>query len=127
MYGEDSQYLDFANLHAEVLRDQRLLAELEQQHHQLRLEVVRPLYREIHPSRALETIKGVGQDGAAVYASFIGDVERFSSVRAFRGWSGLIPASAQSGGSEAKGQHITQAGPDLVKKYAFIDAESARQ
>src|SRR3712207_8974937 len=33
----------------------------------------------------------------------------------------------RSGGSEAKGQHITQAGPDLVKKYAFIDAESARQ
>jgi hypothetical protein len=38
-----------------------------------------------------------------------------------------VPASAQSGGSEAKGQHITQAGPDLVKKYAFLDAESARQ
>ncbi len=38
-----------------------------------------------------------------------------------------MPASAQSGGSEAKGQHITQAGPDLVKKYAFLDAESARQ
>ena len=48
-------------------------------------------------------------------------------MREFRGWSGLVPESAQSGGSEAKGQHITQAGPDLVKKYAFLDAESARQ
>ncbi len=127
IYGEDSPYLDFTELQAEVLRDQSWLEELEQQHHQLRMAVVRPLYRQIHPSRTLETLKGVGQDSAAVYASFVGDVERFSSVRDFRGWSGLVPASAQSGGSEAKGQHITQAGPDLVKKYAFLDAESARQ
>jgi transposase len=127
MYGEDSPYLDFAALQAEVRRDQGWLEELEQRHHQLRMEVVRPLYRTIHPSRMLETIKGVGQDSAAVYASFVGDVARFHSVRDFRGWSGLVPESAQSGGSEAKGQHITQAGPDLVKKYAFLDAESARQ
>ncbi len=127
LYGTDSPFLDFAALHAEVLRDQGELERLEDLHHQLRMQVVRPLYRQIHPSRMLETLKGVGQDSAAVYASFVGEVERFASVRGFRGWSGLVPASAQSGGSEAKGQHITQAGPDLVKKYAFIDAESARQ
>ena len=127
VYGEDSPYLDFTQLQAEVVRDQGLLEHLEHLHYDLRMEVVRPLYRQIHPSRALETLKGVGQDGAAVFASFVGDVARFNSVRAFRGWSGLVPASAQSGGSEAKGQHITQAGPDLVKKYAFLDAESARQ
>jgi transposase len=127
LYGEDSPYLDFTQLQAEIVRDQSQLDHLEQLHHQLRMKVVRPLYRQIHPSRALETIKGVGQDGAAVFASFVGEVERFNSVREFRGWSGLVPASAQSGGSEAKGQHITQAGPDLVKKYAFLDAESARQ
>ena len=127
MYGADSPFLDFAQVQAEVLRDQTWLEALEQQHHRLRMEVVRPLYRQIHPSRMLETLKGVGQDSAAVYVSFAGDVERFSSVRDFRGWSGLVPASAQSGGSEAKGHHITQAGPDLIKKYAFLDAESARQ
>jgi transposase len=127
LYGEDSPYLDFTQLHAEVLRDQSQLEGLEQLHYQVRMEVVRPLYRQIHPSRALETIKGVGQDGAAVFASFVGEVARFRCMREFRGWSGLVPASTQSGGSEAKGQHITQAGPDLVKKYAFLDAESARQ
>lgn len=91
---------------------------LEQQHHALQLATVRVLYRQIHPSRNLETIKGVGQDGAAVYASFIGDPQRFASQRAFRGWSGMVPNSAQSAESEAKGLHITQAGPDLIKKYA---------
>ena len=83
VYGADSPLLDFAHLQAEVLRDQNWLEELEQRHYQ-----VRPLYRQIHPSRSLESLKGVGQDSAAVYASFVGEVERFRSVRAFRGWSG---------------------------------------
>lgn len=127
LYGQEGAYLDFALLHAEVRREQERLVTLEQQHHALQLATVRPLYRQIHPSRNLETIKGVGQDGAAVYASFIGDPQRFASQRAFRGWSGMVPNSAQSAESEAKGLHITQAGPDLIKKYAFIDAETARQ
>lgn len=127
LYGAETAYLDFALLQAEVRREQERLAVLEQQHHTLQLQSVRPLYRQIHRSRNLETIKGVGQDGAAVYASFIGDPQRFASQRAFRGWSGMVPSSAQSAESEAKGLHITQAGPDLIKKYAFIDAETARQ
>lgn len=127
LYGSDGRYLDFAALQAEVVREQLALLALEQAHHTLQLQTVRPLYRQLHPSRNLETIKGVGQDGAAVYTSFIGDPARFASSRLFRGWSGMVPDSAQSANSEAKGLHITQAGPDLIKKYAFMDAETARQ
>jgi hypothetical protein len=110
-----------------VCREQEWLATLEQQHQALRKQTVRPLYRQIHPSRNLETLKGVGQDSAAVYASFIGNAQRFGSTRVFRGWSGMVPGSAQSADSEAKGLHITQAGPDLVKKFAYLDAEIARR
>ena len=39
----------------------------------------------------------------------------------------MVPASAQSADTEAKGLHITQAGPDLIKKYAYLDAEIARR
>ena len=39
----------------------------------------------------------------------------------------MVPDSAQSADSEAKGLHITQAGPDLVKKFAYLDAEIARR
>src|SRR5206468_2753939 len=85
LYGTDGHYLDFEQLQAEVQRDQAWLVWLEQQHHTLRLRTVRPLYRAIHPSRNLETLKGVGQDSAAVYASFIGDPHRFRSTRLFRG------------------------------------------
>src|SRR5215216_1898373 len=127
LYGTDGQYLDFEQLQAEVQRDQAWLNWLEQQHHTLRLRTVRPLYRAIHPSRNLETLKGVGQDSAAVYASFIGDPHRFRSTRLFRGWTGMVPGSAQSAESEAKGLHLSQAGPDLIKKYAYLDAEIARR
>lgn len=127
LYGTDGQFVDFEQLQAEVQRDQAWLTWLEQQHHILRLRTVRPLYRAVHPSRNLETLKGVGQDSAAVYASFIGDPHRFRSTRLFRGWTGMVPESAQSAESEAKGLHVSQAGPDLIKKYAYLDAEIARR
>ena len=127
LYGQEGQFLDFAELHAEVRREQGELERLEQQHQRLRQETVQPLYRQIHPSRNLETIKGIGPDGAAVYASFIGDPRRFHSSRAFRGWSGLVPGSSQSADSEAKGVHITQAGSSVIKKFAYLNAEVARQ
>lgn len=127
LYGTDGRYLDLLRLQAEVQREQKALAQMEDQHHEVRLTIVRRLYRKIHRSRHLETIPGVGQDGAAVYASFIGDVQRFASLHDFRGWSGMVPNSKQSSTSEAKGLHITKAGPDLVKKFAYLDAEIARR
>jgi len=127
LYGPEGQYLDFALLQAEVQREQALLMHLEVQHHQLRMKIVRPLYRAMHPTRNLETIKGVGQDGAAVYASCIGDPQRFPSAHDFRGWTGMVPESRQSSGNETKGLRISKAGPDLIKKFAYIDADTARQ
>lgn len=126
LYGDGTD-LDYELLQAEACREQAVLEALEEWHHTLRIKTVRPLYRKIHPSRHLETLYGVGQDGAAIYASFIGDPKRFGSQRLFRGWSGMVPNSKQSSQSEAKGLHITQAGPELVKKYAYLDAETARQ
>lgn len=127
LYGADSPSLDYAYLQAEVVRDQALLDWVAAQHHELRHETVRPLYRQLHPSRHLESLKGVGQDGAAVFASFIRSPSRFTDGSHFRSWSGMIPASKQSGEREASGLHITQAGPDLVKKFAYLDADTARQ
>ncbi len=126
LYGAAGEYLDYAQVQAEAVREQAVLQSLEEHHHTVQLKTVRPLYRQLHPSRNLETIKGVGQDSAAVYVSFIGSVERFATHRAFRGWTGMVPNSKQSSETEAQGLHITQAGPELVKKFAYLDAESAR-
>jgi hypothetical protein len=126
LYGATGAYLDFDRLQAEAAREQTLLAALESLRHTV-LQEVRQLYRQIHPSRHLQTLQGVGEEGAAVFASFIGDVARFDSASALRGWSGMVPCSKQSSRSEAKGLHITQAGPDLVRKFVFLDANVARQ
>jgi len=125
-YGDPS-CIDYALLQASLQREQARLCQAEEQAHQLRLKTIRPLYRQLHPQRYLESIQGVGQDSAAVYIAFIGDILRFPSLREFRGWSGLIPFSRQSGESQARGLHITQAGPDLIKATAFLDAQVARQ
>ena len=39
----------------------------------------------------------------------------------------MVPNSKQSANSEASGLKITQAGPGLIKKFAFMDANAARQ
>jgi transposase len=127
IYGEEGTYLDYELLQAEAIREQAYLAFVDEMHHTLLLKTVRPLYRQLHPSRNLETIPGVGQDGAAVYISFIGQPQRFDSLRQLRGWSGMVLNSKQSAESQATGLKITQAGPSLIKKFAFLDAESARQ
>jgi transposase len=127
LYGTQGTYLDYALLQAEARREQAYLEFVETQHKQLKVNEVRPLYRQLHPSRNLETIPGVGTDGACVFVSFIGKPERFHSLREHRGWSGMVPNSKQSAESQASGLKITQAGPRLIKKFSFLDAETARQ
>ena len=127
LYGDDGAYLDYAALAGEVRREQRRLADVEADAHHVRLKITRPRYRRLHASRNLETIPGVGQEGAGVYTSFVGVPDRFASNRSFRGWSGMVPLSRQSGESESKGLRLSQAGPNLIKKYAYLNADVARQ
>lgn len=127
LYCEPGDCLDYSLLQAEALREQAFLHFVEAQHHDLQIKIVRPMYRQLHPSRHLETIPGVGQDGACVYASFIARPERFPSLRQHRGWSGMVPNSKQSADSQIGGLKITQAGPRLIKKFSYLDAETARQ
>ncbi len=127
VYGDPCPYLDFAALQAEAIRKQTWRSQLAAEREHLRQQVISPLYQQLHPSGNLESLYGVGEESAAVYLSFIGDPQRFPSGRQVRGWSGMVPNSQQSSSSESKGLHISQAGPDLVKKFAFLDAEVARR
>jgi transposase len=125
LYGPDA--LDYARLQEEVCREQEHLDYLEKRKASLWRDTIRPLYRQLHPSRNLETLYGVGELSGAVHASYIGNVERFPTSRRFRGWHGMIPDSRQSGEFESKGLHISQAGPDLIKKFSYIGADVARR
>jgi transposase len=127
LYGDQGAYVDYEALSDEVCREQRRLAAVEVDAHEVRIHITRPRYRRLHPSRHLETMPGVGQDGAAVYTALVGAPVRFACNRAFRGWSGMVPRSRQSGESESKGLPLSQAGPNLIKKYAYLDADAARK
>jgi transposase len=118
--------LDYAQFQVSLQREQARLRQADEQAHQLRLKTVRPLYRQLHPTRNLETLKGVGQDSAAIYIAFIGNIQRFPSLHDFLGWTGLIPFSRQSGDAQARGLRVTKAGPNLVKATAFLNAGIAR-
>jgi hypothetical protein len=126
LYGA-ADTLPYAQLQASLQREQQIIRTAQADLHALRLSVVRPLYRQLHPQRHLETLQGVGQDSAAIYIAFIGDILRFPSLRNFRGWSGMIPFSSQSGEAQARGLHITKAGPSLIKATAFLNAQVARR
>ena len=106
-------YVDYAALQDQVLRELRVLATLEEEHKTVRQQV-QHLYRRLHSTRDLETLRGVGEDGAAVYFFFAAEVERFALQKQFRSWSGLIPGSDQSGDTEKKGVRIIKAGPDQI-------------
>ncbi len=125
LYG-DTDRIDYAHLQASLQREQTRIKNTQTQAHRLRLKIVRSLYRQLYPQRHLESIRGIGQDSAAVYIAFIGDILRFPSLREFRGWSGLIPFSRQSGNAQSRGLRITKAGPDLIKATAVLNAQVAR-
>ena len=59
-------------------------------------------------------------------ASYVGDPHRFNQ-NTFRGWHGMIPGSKQSSSKDQKGVSMTKAGPNLVKKFAYLCADIARQ
>jgi len=124
--GQRSPYVDYATLQEQVLRELRMMTRYEEEQATVKQKITQ-LYRQLHPSGHLETLKGVGVGGAAVYFFFIGDVSRFARQKQFRGWHGLVPKSDQSGDAEKKGLSITKAGPALVKYYAYVNADVARQ
>jgi transposase len=123
--GTPCAQVDYAALREQVLCEMRVQSMLEQELRCLKAQI-RQVYRRLHPSRHLETMRGVGEQGAAAYVLFTAHPERFPSGRKYRAWSGMIPRSDQSGTVDKKGLGLTKSGPDLVKKYAFIDAETAR-
>ena len=94
---------------------------------QLATQIIYPLYHQLFPDCQLTSIKGIGIDSAATYMAFIQQIDRFATVAQFRMWSGMVPASKQSGMGEAKGMPITQAGPNLIKATLYQNADVARQ
>jgi transposase len=119
-------HVDFTELQAEiavevdvVLAHLKALAELERR--------IGALYTELQPDDVLRTIPGVGQHLAPVLLGVLHTAERFHSERHIRGFCGLFPRRADSGGAEKPGQTITQGGNDRIKRALMLAADIARK
>ena len=125
LYGQSGP-VDYEELQDECEMEFELLR-LEQQHLKKVQERIHSLYLELHPSRNLETLRGVGPYVAAVAVAAIGNPKRFSSVRKFRAYTGMIPKVSASGQSESKRTSLSKAGPNWLKRALFLAADVARQ
>ncbi len=119
-------HVDFAELQAEVaIEVDAMLADIEAVTVlQRRIDA---LYAELQPDDVLRSIPGVGQHLAPVLLGVLHTADRFRSERHIRGFCGLFPRRADSGGAERPGQRITQGGNDRIKRALVLAADTARK
>jgi transposase len=119
---------DYAEL--QLLVDQALdhIAFLETQIAKLDTRIA-ATYRQLDPTRLLEReVPGFGATIASAVEAFAGDVERFGSVKRYAAFFGLVPRTKQTGmAGEKPRQALTKGGQNLLKKYMFLAAETARR
>jgi len=119
---------DYAEL--QLLVDQALdhISFLETQIAQLDARIA-ATYRQLDPTRLLEReVPGFGPTIASAVEAFAGDVERFGSVKRYAAFFGLVPRTKQTGmAGEKPRQALTKGGQNLLKKYLFLAAETARR
>ena len=120
------KHVDFAELQVEValeidivLSKMATVASLEHR--------ITALYDELDPRSLLKGIPGVGRHLAPVILGVLHSAQRFQSERHVRGFCGLFPKRADSGGAERPGQHITQGGNDRLKRALMLAADTARR
>ena len=117
---------DFAQLEEEVQIELGLLEDEENKIRRIEI-AIEALYQDIDPERYLMSPQGIGKAVAPAILGIIGDVSRFPSIDAFRGYFGFVPKKNQSSSREKKGLRIRKAAQSLLKKYMFLAAETARR
>jgi transposase len=117
---------DFAQLEEEVRIELDLLEDEENKIRWIEIAIA-AVYQQIDPEHYLMSPQGIGKAVAPAILGIIGDVSRFPSIDAFRGYFGFVPKKNQSSSREKKGLRIRKAAQSLLKKYMFLAAETARR
>ena len=126
LYANASNYVFFNEMQDEVHLELQHLEVLEKLEDCVK-ERVQSLYEEVHPSKNIETIKGVGENLGASFVGIIGDPNRFSSQSKIRCFAGVIPKQDDSGENSKKGLSLTQEGPSRFRRDLFLAADVSRQ
>ena len=119
---------DYADLQVLVAQALDHIAFLEAQIGELDGRIAE-VYKQLDPTRMLEReVPGVGATIAAAVEAFAGDADRFRSVKCFAAFFGLVPRTKQTGmAGEKPRQALTKGGQNLLKKYMYLAAETARR
>jgi transposase len=79
------------------------------------------------PRQYLTTIPGVGPAGAAVMVGEIGIIRRFPCVEKLVAYSGMDPATHESGQFQAGSVHMSKRGSPYLRQALWLAAGVARQ
>lgn len=118
--------LDFSLLQLEVRQEIEKLRFHRKLIDQLDAEIER-LYAEIHPQDYLRTIPGLGTVLGPSLLGVIQNAGRFGRQKRLRGYTGLFPRRAESGGKDRPSQRITKGGNNRLKRDLLLAADIARK
>jgi len=90
-------------------------------------EVVKPLYKQVHPSRKVESLPGVGEKIGPAILGEIEDVSRFPSESDYRSFIGIVPKQNDSGQVVKKGLGMTHEGNSRLRHLYYEASDTARQ
>jgi transposase len=126
LYRNATEKIDFQELQEEIECELELLKSQEKVIHKVEA-AIKKLYNEVHSSKNIETIPGIGETLGPVFIGIIGDPTRFTSESKARGYSGMIPKQNESGESSKKGLNITKDGPSRYRRSLYLAADISRQ
>jgi transposase len=85
------------------------------------------LYHKLDPGKVLRSIPGLGLVIAPSILGATGNPKRFTNLRAYKAFCGLVPRKKQSATLDIKGLRITKTGQRILKKGYCLAAETARR
>jgi len=126
LYAKASCYVDFTEIQDEVHIELQLLEAQEEALAQIK-DRVESLYEKVHPSKNIESLKGISENLGPSFIGIIGNPDRFSSQSKLRCFAGMIPKQDDSGETNKKGLPMTQEGPSRFRRDLFLATDVARQ
>ena len=117
--------VDFEELAWDVASEVRMAQAIEQEITRLD-ERIKALYAEADPDGIMVSAPGVGTTLAAGILGRLGDANRFANLAGVRSFSGMVPATEQSGLIQAS-PGLTKAGDPGLRRDLFLAADKARQ
>ena len=126
LYENASPYIDFTEIQDEINIELELLEAREKVLEKVK-ERVKDLYQQVHPSKNIETLKGIAETLGPSFIGIIGNPHRFSSQSKLRCFTGIIPKQDESGETNKKGLSISQEGSSRFRRDLFLAADVARQ